>query len=130
MPWQQLADAVLVLHFAVVLFVVGGLVAVLLGGAAGWQWVRAWPFRIAHALAIAFVVVQSWIGQVCPLTTLEIRLRERAGVASYEGSFVEHWVARAMFFDAPEWVFTAAYAAFGVSVAVAWVLVPPRRRPR
>jgi hypothetical protein len=62
MPYQLLADAVLLLHFAVIVFVVCGLAAVLVGNAAGWRWVNDWWFRLAHLLAIGVVVVQSWLG--------------------------------------------------------------------
>ena len=39
--YQVLADAVLVLHFAVVAFVVGGLVLVVVGNLCHWRWVNA-----------------------------------------------------------------------------------------
>ena len=38
--YQFLADAVLVLHFGVVLFVVGALVLILAGNARHWRWVN------------------------------------------------------------------------------------------
>jgi hypothetical protein len=123
-----LADAVLVLHAAVVLFVVGGLVLVLAGNAAGWRWVNAWPLRLAHLGAIAWVVVQSWLGADCPLTTLEMRLRAAAGEAVHGQGFVAHWLQRLLYYDAPPWAFVVAYTVFGVAVAAAWWRYPPRRR--
>lgn len=129
MPWRALADAVLVLHFGVVLFVAGGLVAIIAGNLLGWRAVNRPGFRYAHLAAIGFVVVQSWLGQVCPLTTLEAWLRERAGEASHGRGFIEHWLHEAMFFHAPPWVFIAAYTAFGALVALAWWRWPPRRAP-
>jgi polyferredoxin len=130
MPFQLLADAVLVLHTAVVLFVVGGLVLTLAGAWRGWRWVRRLSFRLAHLAAIGFVVVQAWWGATCPLTTLEAWLRLQGGQASYAGSFIEHWLQRLLFWDAPAWVFTGAYTGFGLAVAAAWLAVPPRRGPR
>jgi hypothetical protein len=56
--YQALADAVLVLHLAVVVFVVGGLLAIVAGSLAAWQWVDRLWFRAAHLGAIAVVVVQ------------------------------------------------------------------------
>jgi hypothetical protein len=49
-----------------------------------------------------------------------------AGSASYDTSFVQHWVQRLLFFDAPSWVFTLAYTAFGIFVILAWWYFPPR----
>jgi hypothetical protein len=128
MPYQLLADAVLLLHFAVIVFVVGGLAAVLVGNAAGWRWVNDWWFRLAHLLAIGVVVVQSWLGQHCPLTILESWLRVQAGAQAYQQSFIEHWVQRIIYYDIPLWVFTLVYTAFAALVVLAWWRYPPRRR--
>jgi hypothetical protein len=126
-PYQLLADAVLLLHFAVVLFVVGGLLLVVAGNVVGWRWVNRWWFRLAHIGAIGYVVAQAWLGQVCPLTTLESWLRVQAGSAAYRKSFVEHWVGRLLFFEAPSWVFALVYTAFGLLVLLAWWRFPPTR---
>jgi len=131
MHYQLLADAVLTLHVAIVLFVVGGLVVILVGNWRrwkSWQWVNALSFRLAHMLAILFVVSESWLGIVCPLTTLEMWLRRQAGASGYIGSFVEHWLQRLLYYDAPGWVFTLAYSVFGLAVVATWWLFPPRRR--
>ena len=125
--WRWLADAVLVLHFAVVAFVVGGALAVLLGGPRGWAWVRAPLWRWVHLAAIAIVVLQSWRGAHCPLTMLEGWLRLRARGAGYEKSFIEHWVQRLLYDEAPAWVFVAVYSVFGLLVLWLWSHFPPRR---
>lgn len=127
MPYQLLADIVLVLHFAVVVFVVGGLMAVLVGNWLGWRWVNNLWFRLAHLAAIGYVVVQSWFGITCPLTTLESWLREQAGLPSYSESFIEHWVQGLLFYQAPFWVFALVYTVFGALVLLSWWFYPPRR---
>ena len=128
MPYQLLADAVLVLHFGVVVFVVGGLVVVAAGNWLGWRWVNRWWFRLAHLAAIGIVVAQAWLGQLCPLTTLESWLRVQAGESGYTKSFIEHWLQRVIFYEAPFWVFTLAYTVFAVLVIGAWWYFPPTRR--
>ncbi|MCO5122027.1 MAG: DUF2784 domain-containing protein [Burkholderiaceae bacterium] len=127
MPYRFFADVVLVAHFAVVVFVVGGLAAVLAGNRLGWRWVNGWWFRLAHLAAIAIVVAQAWLGRLCPLTTLESWLRLRAGAAGYTGSFVEHWLGRVIFFETPFWAFTLAYTVFAALVLATWWYFPPRR---
>jgi hypothetical protein len=57
--YRLLADAVLTLHFGIVVFVVGGLVLVVLGNWRGWGFVNRWWFRLTHLAAIG-VVVSSW----------------------------------------------------------------------
>ncbi|MBL8350350.1 MAG: DUF2784 domain-containing protein [Burkholderiaceae bacterium] len=126
---RALADAVLVLHFAIVVFVIGGLVLIVTGNRLGWGWVNRLGFRLAHLVAIAVVVLQSWLGIDCPLTTLESWLRMQAGTAGYQQSFIEHWVQRLLYYSAPGWVFATAYTLFGALVAASWWYFPPRRRP-
>lgn len=129
-PWQALADLVLLLHLAIVLFVIGGLAAILLGHVRGWGWVRGLGFRLAHLAAIGIVVAEAWLGVTCPLTTLESWLRLQGDGATYQRGFIEHWVQQLLFYDLPPWVFTLAYTAFGALVAAAWWYVPPRLRNR
>jgi Protein of Unknown function (DUF2784) len=127
--YQLLADLVLALHLAVVLFVVGGLLLIVAGNLRGWRWVNALAFRLAHLAAVAVVAAQAWLGLVCPLTTLEMWLRVQAHAPSYKGSFIEHWLQRLLYYDAPAWGFTLVYTLFGLAVVLAWWRFPPRRRP-
>ena len=123
-----LADAILVLHVAFVLFVVFALVAIYAGYFLKWQWVRNRAFRILHLIAIGIVVVQSWVGVICPLTVLEMALRDKAGAETYSGSFIQHWLQSLLYYDAPEWVFMVVYTCFGSLVLASWFVVRPRRR--
>ena len=50
--YRLLADAVLVLHFAIVLFIVGGLLLIVVGNLRHWRWVNARWFRFAHVAAM------------------------------------------------------------------------------
>lgn len=122
-----LADIVLLLHFAIVLFVVGGLLLIVLGNLLHWPWVNRWWFRVLHLLAIVVVVLESWLGIECPLTTLENWLRILAGQGVYQGSFIQYWVHSVMFYQAPGWVFALAYTLFGLAVVAAWWRWPPHQ---
>lgn len=120
----MIADAILVVHFLVVLFNVGGLLAVWLGAALGWQWIRNPWFRYAHLAAIGFVAGEAVLGVACPLTMWEDVLR---GGARPE-SFVGRWVRWLLFYQAPEWVFTVAYVGWALATLATLRLVPPRRK--
>jgi hypothetical protein len=128
--YQALADAVLALHVAVVVFVIGGLVLIVIGNLRSWWWVNGIAFRLAHLAAIAIVATEAWLGVTCPLTTLEMWLRTMARVATYDGSFLEHWLRRVLYYDAPAWAFTLGYSLFALAVAAAWWRFPPRLRRR
>jgi hypothetical protein len=128
LPYLLLADAVLLVHFAFVLFVIAGLVLIIAGNWLGWPWVNRLWFRVTHLCAIGFVVAQSWLGMLCPLTTLESWLRVQAGSAGYSQSFIAHWLQSILFFEAPSWVFSCAYTLFGLLVATAWWYFPPKAK--
>jgi hypothetical protein len=76
------ADLLVVLHLAFVAFVVfGGLL------------VLRWPRVVwLHVPALLWGVGIEWTGGICPLTPLEVALRERGGQAGYSGGFVEHYL--------------------------------------
>ena len=118
------ADALLVLHFAIAAFVIAGLILVWVGAAAGWAWVRNPWFRYAHLGAIVFVAAEALLGYACPLTIWEDLLR--GGVRPE--SFIGRWVYRLLYYRAPEWVFTTAYAAWAAATVATLVFVPPGKR--
>ena len=120
------ADITLAVHIGVVMFVVVGLLLTVVGGLLKWQWIKNPWFRYSHLGCILIVVAQAWLGMICPLTTLEIWFRERAGQDTYSGSFITHWMTELLYYDFPSWVFTAAYTAFGGLVVATWVWIRPR----
>lgn len=125
-PYQLLADAVLVLHVAIVAFVIGGLLGVFVGNRLGWRWVNALWFRLVHVGTVCVVIAEAWLGAACPLTTLEMWLRAQAHAPTYSGSFIGHWLQRLLYYDAPEWVFVLIYSLFGLLVVASWLAYPPR----
>jgi uncharacterized protein DUF2784 len=82
MVFDGLADVVMVVHLAFILFVaVGALLA--------WRW----PWLVwLHVPAVAWGVGIIALGYECPLTPLEKWLRRRAGDEGYEGGFVDRYV--------------------------------------
>ena len=119
-----IADVLLVVHFGIATFVGGGLVMVWLGAGLGWQWTRNPWFRYLHLWAIAFVAAEALAGVACPLTLWEDTLR--GGVRPE--SFIGRWLQRLLYYQAPEWVFTAAYVLWTAATLLTLWLVPPRRR--
>ena len=84
---RWLADAVLVVHLAFVLFVV-------LGGLLVLRWPKlAW----IHVPVALYGAIIEFVGFICPLTPLENWLRQRGGEAGYEGGFVEHYITAALY---------------------------------
>lgn len=119
-----LADAVLVLHALIVLFIVGGLIAIWAGAALQYTWVRNRAFRVLHLAAIGVVAMLAALDVPCPLTVLEDRLRTGGTV---EQGFVQRWVSHWLYYDFPAWIFVIAYVVFLLIVAITWRCIPPRR---
>ncbi len=128
MSWSQLlANVVVLIHASYIFFVVFGLLAILIGLAMGKAWARNFWLRMTHLAMIGIVVLQAWLGVVCPLTTLEKWLRRQAGQDLYETDFIEYWTHRLIFFEFPPWVFIISYTIFGLIVLATFLFYPPRR---
>lgn len=121
----MLADVVLAVHVAFVVFVVGGFAAILAGLARGAAWARSPFLRWGHFAAIVAVAVEALLGIACPLTVWEDTLR---GGTTADATFVARWLRRLLYWDLPPWAFTAAYVAFAAAVAFVLWRHPPRRR--
>ena len=119
-----LAGAVAVLHGAAVLFMLtGALLAV-----------RRPRLLAVHAPVALAILAVNLAGADCPLTTLERRLRERAGEPAYAGGFLDHYVFSPLGLDEAAtgtqlgiYLLAAGLNALGYGFVVARAL---RRRPR
>jgi hypothetical protein len=82
MIYRALADLVMLVHFAFVLFA-------LLGGFLALRWrASAW----IHVPAVLWAALIEFSGGICPLTPLENWLRARGGMVGYQSSFIEHYI--------------------------------------
>ena len=77
-----LAGAVAVVHAAAVLFMLTGALLAL-------RWPRVLWVHVPLSLAILAIYVS---GSDCPVTTLELWLRARAGAPGYAGGFIGHYI--------------------------------------
>jgi len=76
------ADAVVLIHFGFVMFVVAGGLLVF-----RWRWIA-----LLHLPAVVWAVLLEFCGWSCPLTPLELSLRAAGGQAGYSGGFIEHYI--------------------------------------
>jgi hypothetical protein len=127
----MLADLVVLVHFTFVLFV-------LFGGLLALRWPRVMYLHLPAAVWGALIELA---GGICPLTPLENSLRRSAGLAGYEGGFVEHYILPVLY---PAGLtrgvqLTLGMLVIGINVAIyAWVLarrhtqgvIARGRRPR
>lgn len=123
MAARVLADIVVLLHLAFVVFAVGG-------GLLALRWPRS---AFVHLPALAWAAVVEFNGWICPLTPLENALRAAGGAAGYTGGFVEHYLLPVLYPTALtrelQWTLGAGLVGFNVIVYGA-VAVGRRRRAR
>ncbi len=119
MGYRWGADAVALLHFGFVLFVI-------LGGFLVVRWPRvAW----AHLPAVVWGAAIEFAGWLCPLTPLENWLRRQGGEAGYSGGFVESYLVPILY---PHGLTRGLQIGLGVAVLVVnitlygWILIQRR----
>jgi hypothetical protein len=118
-----LGQLVLALHLLVIAFNVLGLVAIPVGAALRWDWVRVRWWRALHVLSWVVVAVQAMLGRACFLTDWQDGLTG----GGTEDPMIMRWANSLIYWDLPMWVFTAIYLAAFALVLALWKLVPPRR---
>ncbi len=118
MAYRAAADAILVAHLAFVLFVVFGALLLL-----RWPWL-AW----LHIPAVVWAAFIEFSGTICPLTPLEVALRQRAGQAGYGGGFVDHYVVSFLYPEGLTQNTQAMLGAVVVAINAAIYIVAFRRR--
>lgn len=116
------AEAVVVVHFLFILFVVMGGLLVLRRPRLAW----------AHLPAALWGALIEFAGWVCPLTPLEVRLRVAAGEEPYSGGFVAHYLLPLVYPDELTKGVQVALGllVLGVNAAVYGALLRRRRRAR
>jgi hypothetical protein len=120
MLYLVLADMVVAIHFAFVLFVV-------LGGLLVFRWRRLAWLHVPAALWGAFIEATGWI---CPLTPLENRLRVMGGGTGYRTGFIEHYILPILY---PEALTRGFQILLGICVVglnlgiYTWILFRSRR---
>ena len=102
---QTVADFVVLVHLAFIVFVV-------LGSALTLRWRRiAW----VHLPAVLWSALLELCGWICPLTPLENWLRRAGGASGYSGGFVEQYVVPIVY---PAALTREAQVALGLLVCV------------
>jgi Protein of Unknown function (DUF2784) len=119
MIYRWLTDVTVTIHFAFLVFVVvGGVVA------RRHRWLR-----VPHLAAVVWAIyVEATPGLVCPLTPLENYFAARAGLAGYEGSFIEHYLAPIIYPDGLTPIAQYGLAAFVLAINLTVYAWSPLRR--
>jgi len=126
MLYALLADLIVAIHIAYVVYVVGGLVAILIGAWRRRKWIRNPWFRVTHLLAILIVVMEVFLKLNCPLTIWENQARAAAQQPADGSAFMDRLLTFILIGAAPRWVINGAYFVFAIAIAATFFLAPPR----
>lgn len=110
MLYRIAADALLLLHFAFILYVVLGGLLVL-----KWRW-TVWM----HLPCMLWAILLEFNGWICPLTPIEQRLRWAGGEEGYTGSFIEHYLLPLVYPSGltPEIQVMIGFAVIGINLII------------
>jgi hypothetical protein len=108
MGYRVLAEATMVVHFTVLVFL-------LLGGFLAWRWTAVvWP----HALMAAWGLTSTVLGWPCPLTMLEDWSRRKAGESGLRTGFIDTYLTGVVY---PERYTTQIQIGIGMIVVLSWI---------
>ena len=125
------ADAILLVHFAFVAFVVLGFLLIWIGYILKSGFIKNAKFRLCHILAMGIVLVESLIGMICPLTEWENILRIKGGEGKeYTSSFIKEWIHRIMFYEFREQTFLVIYILFFALLFFTFWFIPPKLKTK
>jgi hypothetical protein len=113
--WQLLADLVVVVHLAYLVFV-------LVGGFLAWRWRWLIPLHLA---AVLVALVSITVHFDCPLTTWEVSFRRRAGQRAYTNGFIDHYLTGRAYPHGFDWAVQLIYA---VCIVVSYAGLVARSR--
>ena len=118
-----MADVVLISHFCVVFYVTFGLLILPIGYIFNWIWTRHRKMRLIHASFVGFITLEAVLGIACPLTQIEIYLRN----IDLSQSFVSYWITELIYWDLPKAFFIILYLSCSSWSLLFWVIHPPMK---
>jgi hypothetical protein len=113
MLYRLLADLVIAIHFAFIVFAVAGAALLLFRSVPRW-------IAFVHIACAAWASYVMFSGRICPLTPLENNLRELGGENGYAQSFIERYLLGVIY---PEGLTREIQIALGISVLLLNVLI-------
>lgn len=127
MGYRVLADLIVAIHFAWILFMLIGFFLTLYG----FFWEKIfdwWLFRTLHLVGIVYVTLLALLGQYCPLTMLENSLRVKYHPESwYPGSFIMYYIERLVYPDVNPLIIIFPTILIALVTLVIFIIKPPSK---
>jgi len=128
MSYKIFADAIIVVHFLFVLFMLLGFLLTVYTIFFRHRFFDWWLFRSLHLLGIFYVASLSILGKYCPLTLLENQLMSRYESSSvYSGSFIVHYLEKLVYPDVNPLTIQIPTIFIAIFTIVAFIVKPPKK---
>ena len=118
------ADTILILHFLVIIFIISLYFLIPYGYSKNWKFVKNYKIRLAHLMLIFFITLETFLGIICPLTTLENDLRGQL----YSETFISFWISKVIYWDLPTTFFIVVYTIFLIFAIILWLKFLPIKK--
>jgi len=115
-----LGDAILVLHFVIIIFNIGGLIVIPLGAVCGWRFVRIAWLRLLHLGILVIVAGQALLGRACILAIWQNELTGNKAAPAP----IFQWLDGLIYWNFPIWMFAIFYSLIVLYVVALTVFVP------
>jgi hypothetical protein len=125
MVYKILADIIVMVHFAWILFMLVGFILTLRGFFYK-EFFNRWLFRMFHLFGIIYVSLLAMMGKYCPLTVWENTLRSRYDPnLAYAGSFMIHYVEKLVYPDINPLIIQIPTTFIAVFTIIVFIIRPP-----
>ena len=127
MPYKLLADLIVVVHFAWILFMLVGFILTLRGFLHK-EFFERWLFRTTHLLGIAYVSTLAIMGRYCSLTIWDNVLRAKYDPSlTYPGSFMIHYFKKFIYPDVNPLIIQIPTTFIAIFTVVVFIIRPPAK---
>jgi len=138
MLYKILADLVVLIHFAWIVFILWGFILtvyssisvyVLRTAKNRWRtFFDRWIFRTIHLGGIVYVAILTILGKYCPLTIWENELRQQYNTQlTYHGSFVIYYIEKIVYPEVNYLLFVIPTMIIAVFTALMFIIRPPAK---
>ncbi|MEM2983019.1 MAG: DUF2784 domain-containing protein [Candidatus Bathyarchaeia archaeon] len=124
-----MAEITVFIQLLFIIFLIGGFTVIVLGHFLKWPITRHLTFRTFHLIGFLIVVGFELAGLLCPLTYLEIWLRNKQDPESaYFGSFIAHYIEKIIYWEVPMELILLPTCAIAILTLLIFLISPPNRK--
>ena len=116
------AEIVLIIHFIIFLFICLGFILIPIGYNLDWNWIKNRIIRLIHISLMGFVTIETIVGVICPLTSIEFLLRDGSKV---DGNLTLI-IHKIMYWNLPNNYFIVLYILCLTYLVLLWFIFKPK----